>query len=153
MSTTNWKDQLKRMKLDHIKESAPGFYELSGGERLKLKPWNDSTANGLTRAIIDFINFNQGSATRISCTGQVRKVNGQMKWLPGTTRRGTADIHAIVRGRHLSIEVKIGRDKMSEYQHKEKSKIEAAGGLYVVATDMDSFIQWYDSIFNNNPIK
>ena len=42
MSTTNWKDQLKRMKLDHIKESAPGFYELSGGERLKLKPWNDS---------------------------------------------------------------------------------------------------------------
>lgn len=149
----NWKETLKKMKLDHIKQTAPGFYELSGGERMKLKPWTDSTANGLTNAIIDFITFNGGSATRISCTGQVRKVNGQMKWMPGTTRRGTADIHAIVRGRHLSIEVKIGRDRMSGYQHKEKQRIEAAGGLYVVANDMESFIQWYENQFTHLTIK
>jgi hypothetical protein len=141
----NWKQQLKEMKLEHLKQESPGFYNLSGGTRMKLKAWEDSTANGLTRSIIDWITFNGGSATRISCTGQARRINGVMKFTHGTTRRGTADIHAIIKGRHASIEVKIGKDKLSEFQVKEQARIEKAGGLYFVAKDMESFIEWFQN--------
>ena len=80
------------------------------------KPYKDGSANSLTRAIIDWITFSGFSATRINVQGQVRKTeSGQFKWTPSTTRRGTADIHAIVRGKHISIEVKIGPDKMSKF--------------------------------------
>ncbi len=146
---TNWKQQLRALKIQHIKCTSPGFYELSGGDRMKLKAWNDTTANGLTDCVIDWITYKGGSATRIICTGQYRKINGSMKWVPGSTRNGTADIHACINGRHCSIEVKIGRDRMSEDQHKEKARIEAAGGLYVIATDMPSFIFWHSKTFPN----
>lgn len=148
----NWKEELKRLKLEHIKQTAPGFYELSGGERMKLKGWNDSTANGLTAAIVDWINLKGYSATRISTTGTVRKLKGEMKWTHGNTRKGTADIHAVIKGMHASIEVKIGRDKMSIDQHKEQERIERAGGFYFVARDMDSFVEWYTKTFENAPV-
>lgn len=143
-----WKDKIKMLKLEHIKNTAPGFYELSGGDKMKVKGWTDTTANGLTACIVDWINLNGGSATRISTTGQVRKINGEMKWAHGNTRKGTADIHACINGRHCSIEVKIGRDKMSDYQYKEKVRIEIAGGLYFVATNMEDFVSWYNTHFN-----
>ena len=59
----NWKPLLKRMKLDSIKQKAPGFFELSGGYEMKVKPYCDNTANDLTKTIIDFINFSGGDAT------------------------------------------------------------------------------------------
>jgi len=37
---------------------------------------------------------------------------------------------------------------MSEYQHKELARITAAGGLYYVAKDMLSFVEWYSKSFN-----
>ena len=142
-----WKGTLCQLKRQHIKTASPGFYDLSGGDKMKIKPYNDTTANGLTKCIIDWITYNGGSATRISCTGQIRRIDGVMKWTPGNTRNGTADIHACIKGRHCSIEVKIGRDRMSDDQHKEQSRIQAAGGLYYVATNMQSFVEWYNKTF------
>ena len=145
--SNNWKDQLKNLKHKHLKAKAPGFYELSGGNKMKLKPYNDTTSNGLTKAIIDWITFHEGSATRVSCTGQVRKINGVMKYTNGTTRRGTSDIMACIRGKFLSIEVKVGKDKLSEFQVKEKALIEKSGGLYFVAKEMESFTDWFRTTF------
>lgn len=132
------------MKLEYVKKTAPGFFELSGGYSMKVKPYKDDTSNGLTRCIIDWITFKGGSATRISSQGQYRIVNGTFQWTKGSTRKGVADIHAIFRGRHISIEVKIGRDQMSEAQHREQEKVIAAGGLYFVAKNMISFIEWFN---------
>jgi len=145
----NWKEELKKMKLEKIKIYSPGFYELSGGERMKMPLWEDKTANGLTRAICDYIKFKGGDANRISSTGMVRKVGDQMRWTHGNTRKGTADIHAIIKGRHVSIEVKIGKDQLSEFQVKEKDRIESAGGIYYVAKDMMSFVEFYKNTFEN----
>lgn len=142
-----WKKELKEKKLASIQEKTPGFYDLSGGPRMKLKAWKDTTANGLTACIVDWINLNGYSATRISTMGTVRKINGEMKWTHGSTRKGTADIHAVIRGRHVSIEVKIGRDKISRDQERERERIEKAGGYYFVAINMDSFIEWYNVRF------
>lgn len=144
-----WKIELRELKLASIQEKAPGFYDLSGGERMKLKGWKDTTANGLTACIVDWVTFHGYSATRISTMGTVRKINGEMKWTHGSTRRGTADIHAVIKGRHVSIEVKAGKDVMSEDQKRERERIEKAGGIYYIATDMASFVEWYNKTFEN----
>ena len=159
MKSSSWKTELRRMKLESIKAKAPGFFELSGGYEMKIKPYNDNTANGLTSAIIDWITFCGGTATRINTQGQVRKEKIQlafgnvreiMRYTPSTTRKGTADIMGVMKGRHLSIEVKIGKDRLSEAQLAEQSRIINAGGLYYVATDMIRFVTWFNETFYKN---
>lgn len=146
-SNQSWKQLLKRMKLDNIKENAPGFFELSGGYEMKVKPYRDKTANDLTKAIIDFIIFSGGDSNRINTQGQIRKIKGEMKWTHGSTRKGTADLHCIFQGRHISIEIKIGNDTQSDQQIKEAERVTKAGGLYYVARDMQSFLEWWAGAF------
>ena len=143
----NWKPLLKRMKLNSIKAKAPDFFKLSGSYDMKVKPYRDTTANGLTSAIIDFIIFSGGDAVRINCQGQVRKINGRMTWTHGSTRKGISDIHAIFQGRHISIEIKIGNDKQSDDQVKESERVRRAGGRYYVAKNMESFLEWWEQSF------
>lgn len=105
--------------------------------------FNTSTANGLTQAILTWLKLNGCWATRVSSAGRYLPGAG---FIPSTTRKGTADIHAVIDGRHVSIEVKIGRDRMSEAQKKTQTEIQAAGGLYFIAKDFDSFMAWYNTI-------
>lgn len=149
----NWKEHLKNMKLRHIEQKAKAFFEASGGYTMKINAYTDKTANGLTRAIIDWINYSGGYANRINVQGQVRvekiQVCGggtieKVRYTKSTTNEGTADIHALFNGRHLSIEVKVGNDKISEAQHKEMDRITKAGGLYYVAKNMDEFVKWFN---------
>lgn len=60
---------------------------------------------------------------------------------------GTADISATIRGRSVKIEVKIGRDRQSEAQKRYQASIEAAGGIYYIARNIDDFMQWYNQTF------
>jgi hypothetical protein len=111
---------------------------------LPKKKFTDTTANGLTKAIIEWLTLNGCWATRISSAG--RYIASEGKFIPSTTKKGTADIHAVIAGRHVSIEVKIGKDRMSEAQKKVKQDVERSGGLYFVANDFDSFIKWFKVI-------
>ena len=151
-----WKEELKALKYEHIKGTAPGFFEMSGGYQMKLMPYKDTTANGLTKCIQDYINFNGGLANRINTQGQPRKERIELafgnyrdilRFTPSTTNKGTADLHCVVNGRHVSIEIKIGRDKLSEHQLKEQQRVICAGGLYFIARDMQSFVDWYKDNF------
>lgn len=152
----NWRDELKEMKYKYMEQNTPSAFIASGGRTMKLKPYCDTTANGLTNCIIDWINYSGGTANRINTQGQVRKERIDLafgnkreivRFTPSTTRKGTADIHGVMRGRHLSIEVKIDYDKQSEAQLKEQARITAAGGLYFVARNMESFVMWFKDIF------
>lgn len=98
-------------------------------------------AGGLQNAVIKFLTWHGWYANRISSTG--RMIGN--KWIPGTTKTGTADLHLIIKGVHISGEVKIGADKMSEDQHLEKSRVEKAGGKYWVIKTFDDFLQQYDN--------
>lgn len=106
--------------------------------------YSDKTSNELTRAIIDYIRLNGGYCTRINTMGQVRAG----KWVKGTTTRGTADLHAAISGRHVSIEIKVGRDKLSPAQIKQAGIIERAGGLYYVARNFPDFFDWFNTLNN-----
>jgi len=141
---------LQELDFEHKREQYPNT-PLHAIARTRF---SDRTANGLTHCIIRWLELHGYWATRITTTGRQLKgptitdVLGRThqlagKWIPGTTRKGTADIHAVIDGQHASIEVKIGSDKMSEAQHKTKEAIERSGGIYFVATDFESFHHWY----------
>ena len=154
-----WKKELKELKHAHLATSAPAFYQLSGGKDYKINPYKDTTANGLTNCIIDYINFKGGYANRINVQGQARKerinlafgnYRDKITFTPSTTNKGTADIKATVCGRSLDIEVKMGKDTLSENQKRERERITQAGGLYFVAKDMQSFVGFYKRTFEND---
>lgn len=140
----DWKQMLRRLKLEHIKATSPGFFEQSGGYSYKTKPYSDTTANGLTTAIVDFINYlPHGEASRTNTMGMPRVMNGQVKWTKGNTRKGIADIRGTYKGRSLSIEIKIGADRQSEEQKKEQQRITNAGGIYWICKNFPDFLtQW-----------
>lgn len=149
----NWKDELKQLKIEHLKRKFPAAMEASGGNDYITKPYSDKDANNLTRAIIDFINYNPipGTCTRINVQGQRRMIKGRERWVKGTTRKGTGDVIGTIKGVYVAIEIKIGADKQSPEQIQEQARIERAGGKYFVARDFPSFRQWYAEQFENIP--
>ncbi len=82
-----------------------------------------------------------GKAQERQASGNILTIN---KFIPSTTKRGTADIHCVINGKHVSIEIKIGKDRMSEHQVKEQQRITSAGGIYIVIHTIEEFFQWYN---------
>ena len=97
-------------------------------------------ANGLTKFVINFLTWNGHRATRITSAGRV--LGG--KYIPGATRRGTADISATIRGRSVMLEIKVGKDKPSQEQLREQAIEHSAGGVYEFIHTPEEFILWYD---------
>lgn len=106
------------------------------------------TANGLTTFICNYITWCGYRATRINVQG--RQVNDQ--WIKSSTRKGTADISATIRGKSLQIEIKINRDKPSPAQLKEQERERRAGGEYVFIKTVDEFFKVYDSFYIQSSI-
>jgi len=122
--------------------------------------YTDKTANGLTRCVVDWINFNGGQAERISTTGRVisniqtvsdvmgiKRTIGSNKYIKGTGTKGSADISAVIKGRAVKIEVKM-KDKQSPHQIKYQQSIENAGGQYWLVHDFDEFMFHYESFMD-----
>lgn len=102
------------------------------------------TANGLTKFITNYILWAGWRATRVNTMG--RQVGG--KWIPGTTRKGTSDISATIRGRSIMIEIKIGADKASEYQLKEQELERKSGGIFEFISTPEEFFTLYDYVLS-----
>jgi len=111
---------------------------------VKRTRFSDRTANDLTRCILQWLTLHGHYAVRVTTTG--RYLVHEKKWIPGTTRKGTADIHASINGKHVSIEIKIGRDRMSQAQERTKNDVQRAGGVYIVARSFDDFLEQYHSL-------
>ena len=99
-----------------------------------------SSANGITKAIVQYIELSGGWATRISTEGRYIESLGHR--IPSSVKRGTPDVIGVLRGVPLFIEVKYGRDVMSDVQEEVMKDIIRAGGRYFVARDFDSFYEW-----------
>ena len=117
-----------------------------------------ATSNGLTMAIINFINWSGGNADRCSTVGRItkgfeRQPSGTVlqvaKFIPSANRRGSADITSTILGRSVKWEVKIGRDKPSEYQLAEQGRERRAGGEYFFVHNFEEFLYYYDSLIKN----
>lgn len=107
---------------------------------LVKKRFKDTTANELTKTIIfDMYWVRGGVAYRINngaTYDQKRKV-----YRKGVQRRGIPDIIGIIDGRFFGIEVKIGKDRQSEYQKEIEEEINNAGGVYFIAKSYDDYLE------------
>lgn len=125
--------------------------------------YSDKTANGLTKAIVTFINLSGGQAERINNLGRridttkvhttvtgFKQVVGSVSWQKGSGTKGTADISATVNGLSLKIEVKIGKDRQSDHQKKYEEQIMQAGGMYLIAKEFTPFVKWYVNKFGRS---
>jgi hypothetical protein len=131
----------------------------------------DNSANGLTRCCIDFLTFNGHQAERINTMGRRidktkvvtdilghKKTIGSVEWQRGTGTKGSADISATIKpewskfGISVKIEVKYGKDRISDHQRKYEQSINQAGGIYIIVRTIGDLMQWYDE-FISNPIE
>jgi hypothetical protein len=145
---------LKELALTHSRNRYPDLPEYARC----TKSYNDRTANGLTRCIIDFLNFSGHLAERINSTGRpidntkiVKDVLGSqrrigsMRWIKGTGQKGTADISATINSRSVKIEVKM-KDRQSEDQKKYEEQVIRAGGLYWIVRSFEEFLTYYNEL-------
>jgi hypothetical protein len=146
-----YKALLHELKLQRYAITHPNYPQ----DYIPKTMYKDSTANGLTRAICDYINYNGYQAERINTMGTARekkttagKVIG-VTWTKGTSTAGSADISATIKGRSVKIEVKIGKDRQSDAQKRYQENIEKAGGIYIIAKDFDSFVEWYNQFIQS----
>ena len=158
-----WQDQLRALKLADMEKRFPSAFLASGGYNQRIKPYSDTTSNGLTRCILDFLNFSGHWAVRVNVQGQARVqripkfniLSGQVEqhekvqWTKSMTKRGVPDIDAIIEGKPVKIEVKIKGDRIRDEQTEQGQRIEAAGGLYFVARNMPLFLDWYFNTFKS----
>ena len=129
--------------------------------------YTDKTANGLTKCIIDWCLLTGNFAERTSNEGRVidgrktykdaigqTKTIGTIKRIPSSGTKGTSDIKAIIGGKMVAVEVKIGKDRQSEVQKEYQMKVEQAGGLYWIVTNFEDFMFKYRFEFGiNDPLR
>jgi hypothetical protein len=135
-------DYLKQLAIEDNRKRHPDFPD----SFRPAKEYKTSTANGLTKAVVDFLNYSGHFATRINNQGtwvsdKFKKGGGFYR--PSTQVKGIADIDALIKGYKVAIEIKIGADRQSEAQKDYQSKIERAGGYYWIVKDFDSFFEMY----------
>ncbi len=129
------------MKMDFYRSKYPTFPDKS----IPCPKYEHNKANGLTAAIVDYVNLLGGFASRISSTGLYREGIG---WTKSNTRKGISDIIAVYSGKAYAIEVKIGKDRQSEDQRSFEVDWERAGGLYIIAKSFDDFYEDFNNSLN-----
>lgn len=115
-----------------------------------------NTANGLTNAICNYINWIGGIGNRINVGG--RLVEGsettlsgatlsKKKWIKSSTIKGTADIIAMLpNGKTWHIEIKVGKDRPRPEQIKMQERVRSVNGYYDFVHDMEEFFEMLDKI-------
>ena len=118
------------------------------GNPAVIKPsYRDDSANELTRSISAWLKLNGHFAARINTMGTYSTKLG--KYIRSGSKKGMADLTAVVNGKHVSIEIKIGRDKMRPDQLRVKAEVEGAGGRYLVVHSFDDFLKQIQNIQNH----
>ncbi len=148
-------DLLKQLKQTEQRKLYPNVPEYA----MKPVKYEDKTANGLTRCVVDFLNLSGNMAERTGNEGRVidnrntytdtvgfTKTIGTVKRIPSSGTKGTSDIKATIGGRMVAIEVKIGNDRQSETQKQYQERIEKAGGIYWIVKSFEDFHQKYTSL-------
>jgi hypothetical protein len=106
--------------------------------------FRDDTANRLTDCIVKYIDLKGGWASRTGNQGTYSQKLG--RYIPSTSKRGLPDIMGTYKNRSLYVEVKTGRDVMSDHQKKVQEDVTRAGGTYYLARDFESFKQFFDTL-------
>jgi|LSQX01.2.fsa_nt_gb hypothetical protein len=107
------------------------------------RKFRDDTANSLTTCITTYLKLKGAFVSRLNNTGIYDRKTGRYR--PGTNRKGLPDVMATYQGKSIFIEVKTGRDRLSQAQQQIQQEHEGSGGLYFIARNFTEFKQWLDS--------
>lgn len=100
--------------------------------------YTDKDTNGLTKAVVDFLNIQpRVFAWRVNNGAVYDASIGKHR--SAATIRGVADVCAICEGMAWQIEIKAGKDRLSGHQKGFAARVEAAGGRYCVARTFEGF--------------
>lgn len=110
--------------------------------RVKAK-YSDGSANDLTRAVVDFLTYSGHFATRLQSIGTYRE--DIKKFVGSQQRRGLPDVFAVVHGRAVFVEVKYGKDRLSDDQKEAIGELERAGAKVYTAKDFQGFFDWFNA--------
>lgn len=158
--TKQAKQRILSALMNDLKRRHPDWTEEECA-RFRYYDRTDTTANGLTACIIDFLRWSGWQAERINTTGLAREkftidphTGRRIKsigvtWTPTTGNKGSADISATIAGRSVKIEVKVGKDRQSDAQRAYEQAVTSAGGVYIIARDFAGFLEWYDEYRQN----
>lgn len=153
-TTTTWQQQMRKMKLDDIRQSSKAFFEASGGYMMLTKPYSDKTMAGLTKCIIDYLKFKGNYATRTGSayqpriherkryslfTEKVEVLSEELRWEKKPNAQ--AGIETIICGRTVKISVKPGYEKV-----KVVANTDVTQTLHITVRNMESFIEWFESL-------
>ena len=105
--------------------------------RVKTK-FSDDTANHLTMAICAWLDTHGHFSARINTTGQYDPKT--KSWRRSGSTVGMADVSAVIHGRHVSFEIKIGNDRPRAEQLNVQKQIVAAGGIYEFVHSFEEFL-------------
>jgi hypothetical protein len=146
--------QLKDLAIAHSRAKHPTLPDMAR----TIHNYSDRNANGLTRCVLDFLNFSGHQAERINSTGRYKDNSsvitdvlgtsrriGSGQWIPGAGTKGTADISATIWGKSIKIEIKIN-DRQSDDQKNYQAMIERAGGHYWLIRSFDEFLDQYHDL-------
>lgn len=100
-----------------------------------------STEKDTQRAILDYLAL-RGICHYRQNSGAYRTEHG------GFVRfgsKGAPDIVCVIQGRYIGIEVKDIKGRLNENQQAFKESLEGAGGIYLVARDIDLVIDFIEN--------
>lgn len=147
---------LEKLAFENLKTKYPSVPFLP-------KPkYKASTKNGLTKCVIDYIRLTGGIAEKVNSNGYMKdnrksvtdilgrtRSIGSTKWIPGINKNAIGDIHCIINGKSIRIEIKCAATKdstESEEQILNQKKIETAGSSLVTVTSFSDFLKLHNEL-------
>lgn len=148
--------------LFNFKKQYPSAY--SSGHYTKPKYPKVETANGLTKYIIDILNWfghhgestkNMGTPRKKShermdiFTGETYEVVTGIEWTKGAGTTGTTDVKGHFKSVNhkfpipIYIEIKIKKDTKKDAQIKYEKKVTSTGALHCYCKTPDDFVTFY----------
>jgi len=154
-------DILRELKLNASIKDHPNVPRYA----ISLPKYTDTTANGLTKCVIEFLMLSGHFAERVNTMGTARdnrkvvtdvlgrkKTIGSIVWTKTNAVKGSADVHSEINvninGQKIPIsvkwEIKIGKDRQSQDQKNYESKVTN----YFIIKSFDDFYKKYTEFIN-----
>jgi len=150
-----------------FKSQYPTAY--ADGHLTPTKSLDVTKTNGLTKFICNYLNWLGHHAERTNNMGTPKKktfqkfniftqklvtVDNGVEWAKGNGTKGSSDIKGHFRNPKYAfsipfyIEVKVGKDRLSDDQIDYGTKVSNTGALYAVVKNVDDFFDFYNKAIN-----
>ena len=151
-------DILKQLKQESMLESYPNVPKYA----ISAPKYEDKTANGLTKCVIEFLMLSGHFAERVNTMGTARdnrkvvtdvlgrkKTIGSIVWTKTNAVKGSADVHSEINvninGQKIPIsvkwEIKIGKDRQSKDQKNYESQVV---NYFIIKTFDDFYLKYVE---------